>query len=397
VAAPDAHPIEGSFSFTTPAAPAVATTITETQPSLPAQPAVDIAAQVDQALADQAQPVDLEQFLAKDTSRSGETIARAGRILSLSALVLAIGLLAFLATTLIGTSEELEIAFLALRILGVLLVFGAFMEYVGVARISSTSLVTNWDSSAGFSTLLRFSGGVALAMGFTPRTRRVRPKALALSASLLDERYLLAADRFDGPQTQPGERQQTIDARFRWVPGQDSSTIAIATALILISFWFDGHTVSKGPRVVHALLSSIHVAAGSVWVGGVVAMATLLWRRHATGHAGRAHELVVRFSGVATIALGAVALAGLVMSVFVLDSVAEITGTVWGQVLLLKVAAVALASGCGAYNHYVLLPALNAAPGDHEVDAEVRSTVTAEAILLLFVIIATASLVAAAS
>jgi copper transport protein len=126
-------------------------------------------------------------------------------------------------------------------------------------------------------------------------------------------------------------------------------------------------------------------------------MAALLWARHRLGRPGHAHALVVRFSGVATVALGAVAVAGMIMAVFVLDSFGELTGTVWGRVLLLKTAAVAIASGFGAYNHFVLLPALDAAPDDPEVEAAVRSSVTAEGILLTFVVVVTASLVAAAS
>jgi putative copper export protein len=105
----------------------------------------------------------------------------------------------------------------------------------------------------------------------------------------------------------------------------------------------------------------------------------------------------VRFSSVATVALIGVAGAGLVMAVFVLDSFGELTGTEWGRILLLKTVAVAIAAGGGTYNHFVLLPALQADPGDEELAAELRSTVTAEAILLAFVVVVTAWLVAAAS
>jgi len=111
----------------------------------------------------------------------------------------------------------------------------------------------------------------------------------------------------------------------------------------------------------------------------------------------RALDLVLRFSPIATVALAAVAGAGLLMAVFVLDSFSELTGTPWGQILLLKTAAVGLAAIGGAYNHFRLIPALEAAPDDEELLSEVRSTVTAEAIMLFFVVVVTAWLVAAAS
>jgi len=49
----------------------------------------------------------------------------------------------------------------------------------------------------------------------------------------------------------------------------------------------------------------------------------------------------------------------------------------------------------GAYNHFVLLPALERNPHDEVLQQSVRSTVTAEAIMLGFVVVVTAWLVAA--
>jgi copper transport protein len=190
--------------------------------------------------------------------------------------------------------------------------------------------------------------------------------------------------------------RQNTDESVRWYPESSMATL-IGAAAIVISFWFDGHTVSKGPRVVHALFNSVHVVAGSVWAGGVVSMAMVAWWRYLQGRPTRAAELIVRFSSVATVALVAVGVAGTVMAVFVLDSFGELTGTEWGQILLLKTAAVAIAAAGGAYNHFRLLPALEAAPDDEELAAELRTTVTAEAIMLGFVIIVTAWLVSASS
>ena len=88
---------------------------------------------------------------------------------------------------------------------------------------------------------------------------------------------------------------------------------------------------------------------------------------------------------------------GSVCTYTIIEVPSELTGTEWGRILLLKTAAVAIAAGGGAYNHFRLLPALDAAPDDEELAAELRSTVTAEAIMLAFVVALTAWLVAAAS
>ncbi len=111
----------------------------------------------------------------------------------------------------------------------------------------------------------------------------------------------------------------------------------------------------------------------------------------------RVVELVVRFSKIATVALASVVAAGVVMAYLVLDSFGELTSTPWGQILLLKTGAVGLAMLGGAYNHFRLLPALEANPESTDLLAHLRGIVTAEAIILLFVVMVTGWLVAAAS
>jgi copper transport protein len=171
----------------------------------------------------------------------------------------------------------------------------------------------------------------------------------------------------------------------------------VGVAVAVVSFWFDGHTVTKGFRPLHAVANSVHVVAGSVWVGGVVAMAVVLWSRYRHSRPTDALGLVVRFSSVASVALAAVVVAGVIMAIAVLDSFGELTSTQWGQTLLLKSAAASIAIAAGAYNHFRLMPALERRPDDVELHTHVRSTVTAEAIVLGFVVVVTAWLVAAAS
>ncbi len=190
---------------------------------------------------------------------------------------------------------------------------------------------------------------------------------------------------------------QRPDTMCQWQPDPSSRIAFIGVALAIASFWFDGHTVTEGFRPLHTLANVVHIVAGSVWVGGVVAMAVVMWARHRRQQPTGALELVVRFSAVAAIALGAVVAAGVVMAVSILDGFGELTSTQWGQTLLLKSAAAGLAMLAGGYNHFRLLPALERNPHDAVLHHSIRSTVTAEAILLGFVVITTAWLVGAAS
>ncbi|MGB9346250.1 MAG: CopD family protein [Ilumatobacteraceae bacterium] len=407
VRAGDAHPIEGSFAFTVTAAatteqpttstePSAATTVAEaapeTSPTTEGEAVTN--APDDMSSMSAAEMSTMDEFLQVDQSTPGESLARLGRLISFAAIVLGIGALAFAATTLRGSLEEIGSLIAAVRILGGVLVVGALAEYVGVARIGNESLGAAWTSSAGAATALRAVAGVAIAVGLVATTVPIRQRARSLSAAVTSPHAGLDVDDADRPSADDDNDRPVVR---RWVPDRSSRLAFVGIGLAIISFWFDGHTVTKGFRVLHALANTIHVVAGSIWVGGVVTMAVVMWSRHRRSRPTDALGLVVRFSAVASVALGAVVVAGLVMAVAILDSFGELTSTQWGQTFLLKSAVAGLAMVAGAYNHFRLMPALERDPDDEVVHRSVRSTVTAEAILLGFVIVVTAWLVAAAS
>ena len=408
VQAADAHPIEGAFQFTVTApapttvvettvssattAPTVTALGTETTPpdTQAAAVAVEDSAPSDQDNAqvatgavsepspDVTSAVALDDFLMVDTSTPGDTRQLVGRILSLPAVGALIGALAILMWVLRGTRAEIVGLVHSVRIAGCLAIVGAMLEYLGSNAATLSSFASGWRSTPGLAMALRMVGAVLVVIGV--RIAFVRPKR-SLSAAVIEQHPPVAESR---------------TALERWSP-QSSKLAAPGVILLVTSFWFDGHTVSKGWQPLHAVVNSVHVLAGSIWFGGVVTIAALVWWRHRRGQRTRGGELVVRFSPFATIALIAVAGAGLVMAVLVLDGFGEITGTEWGQILLLKTAAVALAASCGAYNHFRLKPLLLADPHDVDAQATLRSVLTAEAILLTFVVVVTAWLVAAAS
>ena len=385
VRAGDAHPIEGSFTFTVDDAVAAA-------PATTAMESADTSSS-DMSAMSAAEMAAMDDFLQVDQSRPGESLARLGRLISIAAIVVAIGALAFLATTLRGSLAEIETLITAVRVLGVAIAVGALAEYVGVSKIAGDALISSWSSSAGAATALRAAGGVAIALGIVATTVpvRVRRRPRPLSAATASPSSELDVDFWNTSAA------RDPDAVRRWRPDRSSRLAFAGIGLTIISFWFDGHTVTEGFRPLHALANSVHVVAGSVWVGGVLTMTAVLWLRHRRHQPTGALELVVRFSSVAGVALGAVVVAGLVMAVSILDSVGEVTSTEWGQTFLLKSVAAGIAMLIGAYNHFRLIPALERDPHDAALHQSVRSTVTAEAIILAFVVVVTAWLVAAAS
>ena len=371
----DSHSIEGNFTFTV-TAPAVAA------------PTNSVADASTNAPTPVAATTSLDEFLETATPTPGQSLTRAGRTIEFLGVTIGIGALAFVAATLRARRSEVTWSLTAVRALGGVVAVGAAIEYFGVSRLFDESLFGATTSSSGIAALMRLLGGSALALGLVATLVPVqRRPARSLSAAVIEPDLV-------------GQRTAAADdaaGSVRWKPDQQSWPAFTGIALIVMSFWFDGHTVSKGFRPLHAVVNSVHLLAGSIWVGGIVMMATVVWRRSRAGRPTGAAELALRFSPLATVSLVAVGTAGLVMTVMVMDSLSELTGTEWGQILLLKVAAVGLAGVGGAYNHFRLIPALDADPDDPALLDRVRSTITAEAILLVFVVIVTAALVAAAS
>ncbi len=204
---------------------------------------------------------------------------------------------------------------------------------------------------------------------------------------------------FQADEPDPGEGSEPyFHAGDRaWTAGIESAGAFVGAAAVLTSFTFDGHTVSKGDRVWTAIIDMAHVSGGAIWAGGVIMLASVLWRRHRRGHDLRALQLAVRFSVVASAALAVVGLAGMVLAVIVLDSPAELWQTPWGRLLIAKTLLVAVAVAGGGYNHLVLIPKLDIASDDQAVSTEFRIAVTIEGAILAIVVVITAFLVAAAS
>ncbi len=315
----------------------------------------------------------------------GESVARIGRLLMYPAAVAAIGMLVFAAFAFAGRREELGTLIRAVRWLGIAVLFGAALELVGLSSLLGGFGEVVGDG-AGRAALARLLGGGLLIVGFAAITGvSSAPRTRSLSAAVVDR---------PGADVAAGRLQS---AEARWRPSGLDNIGLTGAALIAISFAFDGHTVSRGPRVLHALISVVHVAGAAAWAGGLVALAVVLWRRHHDGVNSFALEMVVRFSVLAMAALALTGVAGVVMALFIDNDVLGYAGTDWGRLMILKLALVAAAALLGAYNHFRVLPELTAEPTNQVVIATTRRTVTIEAGLVLAAAAATALLVAAST
>ena len=410
VQAPDAHPISGSFSFTVTAPAPAAVPDPDTEDGVaPTEDAPDATVP---AVADSSEG-DLESFLAAggNDADGGDRLGSAGRAVTLLGTLLGVGALVFAATALRGTRRDVRHVMHWVRRAGVLVLLGASLELIaqlvavggGWSGVwSLATVVSVVGSSFGIAIGLLLLGGVALLFGAqldTAPAVDIRDPVAALTDRVRvgAGSHSVHGGRTGSARKEPGAADSVHRDDHAWLPTVESAAAFFGAAALLAANLFDGHTVTKGPRLVTAVVDVVHVAGAAIWAGGVAMLAVVLWRRHRQGRPSRAALLALRFSVVATLAIVAVGVAGVVLAVIILDSPSELWSTEWGRLLIAKTVFVVAAAAAGAYNHRVLIPQMSHDPDSPQLSARFRSVITAEAAALFIVLVLTAFLVGAAS
>ena len=418
VKAPDAHPIEGGFGFTTPAGPIPAPAL-EPDAAAPAEPAAGVAATPPSAVESRATaPTELDEFLSTDGdgTATARRIGAGARMITLFGTLIGVGALIFASAVLRGHHRDVRYVLHWVRRAGIFVVIGASVEFLAqVAAESGGDWSALWvpstvaevaASSFGIAVALRVVGGAALVSGarldITPATEVPDP-VVAIKELVGVGAGPASGEPADISESPHGGRPVGVGEPYvhhgdhAWLPTVGSAGAVLGAMAVVVAHLFDGHTVTKGDRLVTAVADIVHVTAGAVWAGGVLMLAAVLWRRHRHGRELRALQLSIRFSVAATIALVVVGVAGTALTVIVLDSPSELWATDWGRTLIAKTLFVAAAAAAGGYNHHVLIPQLQDTPDDPVLAHRFRAIVTGEALALAAVLASTALLMGAAS
>jgi copper transport protein len=175
------------------------------------------------------------------------------------------------------------------------------------------------------------------------------------------------------------------------------SALATGAALLVIP-GLAGHPAQTSPAALALALDWVHLAAGSVWLGGLCGL-MVLWIALPRGARGGALGAVVpRFSRVALVSVLAIIATGTAAALLHLPTLPSLWQTSYGLALLVKVVLLALAMLLGAYNMLVTTPRLetgarsrNAALGESGA-VLLRRTVTLEIPLVAGALLAAAVL-----
>jgi copper transport protein len=161
--------------------------------------------------------------------------------------------------------------------------------------------------------------------------------------------------------------------------------LALALSLGLVSgLSLSGHQATEPNATWLAQIADwVHLVAASVWVGGVVTLAFLVWPLAPSLR----RKAFLGFARLAVVLVGVMVLAGAYLALVRLPELGDLWETQYGRFLLLKSGIVALALTWGAVHHLVVRPRLEAGR-----DPDVRPSLIGEATVALVVLLAAAIL-----
>ena len=146
--------------------------------------------------------------------------------------------------------------------------------------------------------------------------------------------------------------------RARWLP-----VVVVSSAVALASLAWTGHG-SVGERMPgwgHLGADILHLMASSAWVGALVGLILLISRpiaRIDRDHLDLTHRALHGFGAVGTIIVGTVVVTGLINSWFMvgIGNLASLATTLYGQLLLAKLALLGVMLGLASLNRFRLTP-----------------------------------------
>ncbi|NUR78304.1 MAG: copper resistance protein CopC/CopD [Thermoleophilia bacterium] len=151
--------------------------------------------------------------------------------------------------------------------------------------------------------------------------------------------------------------------------------------------WSGHDALDPGSSWKTAVADWVHIAAASVWIGGLATMVGLLWY----GAPELRRVAFANFSRLATLLIALVLGAGTYLSIVRLPHLSDLWTQGYGRVLLVKLGLVCFALLWGTFHHFVVRPALERA--DAGFLARLGRSLAGESLVGIAVLLAAAVLV----
>jgi copper transport protein len=136
------------------------------------------------------------------------------------------------------------------------------------------------------------------------------------------------------------------------------------------------------PAAIHPALSIpskvVHLLAGAIWLGGLIWLVTVIRREDADFPAEAR-----RVSATALVCVIAILLSGVLQTALFLNTPGDLIHSGYGRLVLIKMAGLGVLIGLGAFNRFLLLPAVE----DSSIRPELSRTVRQEIAIVVILII----------
>jgi copper transport protein len=170
----------------------------------------------------------------------------------------------------------------------------------------------------------------------------------------------------------------------------------LAAAATLLVPGLSGHAGQTSPRGLSVGLDWLHLAAGSLWIGGLVGLLVLWWSFPVARRVAGLMVCVPRFSNTAFVSVLLLIGSGVGASIIHLPTLSSLWQTSYGQALLVKIGLLGSALMLGAVNLLRTRPRL-AASGDRPelgtgAASLLRRLVSGETLLIVAAVVAAAVL-----
>ena len=163
------------------------------------------------------------------------------------------------------------------------------------------------------------------------------------------------------------------------IEGNRLQRIASAAAVICaaVALASSGHASAAPPQMLMRPSVFIHAAAVALWAGSLIPLLLSL------GNSVSGSTALRRFSAAAPWVVAALAASGVVLAIVQVARPAALWDTGYGQVFLLKLAAVLAITPLAAFNRFVLTPRI--VRGSRKARARMRFTIAAELALAIII------------
>jgi copper resistance protein D len=172
----------------------------------------------------------------------------------------------------------------------------------------------------------------------------------------------------------------------RWHPALALVPGLAGIGLVALAFVQVGHTTGE-PRILMSGLLMAHLLAAAFWVGALWPLYRLT--RAPAGFGDAAH-ILTRFGRIAALAVGVLLVSGLSLALLLLDDLASLFMTTYGQSLLAKIILVAGLLALAAGNKWRLVPAFER--GDDQAPQRLRRSIALEMGLVASILLLTGTL-----